>query len=329
MLLITTARPGAGARRPPGLVVAIDTCVPIATRSCCALPIGRAQRLSLIERAVGIEPGGLAWKASVSTTTRPPATARAAPWRFEQAVGIEPTEAGVAHQPVTLNRLHLSHPLESNQNLSGFGRARRPATPEWELGCLPAPSSSLLFDCQRIARAQGATRAVMLPRATRTHRSRSRSSACSVAVAASMRIGTGSRAGTPARNVEGPPGIPGRPFSTGDALHHLPGEPPGESASPLGPGRNPVPTSPASSRASVRPLMERHDHTTRIARLAASWLCPCRSNTGSSVLRSARLANTAANQTMMRRIAMSNRSVKRFFDEIHNNAWRLAFRRSG
>lgn len=48
-------------------------------------------------------------------------------------MGIEPTEAGVAHQPVTLNRLHLSHPLELNQNLSGFGRARRPATPEWEI----------------------------------------------------------------------------------------------------------------------------------------------------------------------------------------------------
>jgi hypothetical protein len=58
-------------------------------------------------------------------------------------------------------------------------------------GCLPAPSSSLLFDCQRMARAQGATRAVMHPRATRTHRSRSRSSQCSVAVAAlmMMRIG--------------------------------------------------------------------------------------------------------------------------------------------
>ena len=94
---------------------------------------------------MGIEPGGLVWKTSVSTTTRPPATARAALWRFEQAVGIEPTEAGVAHQPVTLNRLHLSHPLELNQNLSGFGRARRPATPEWEIA-LRAPRG----DTQRL-----------------------------------------------------------------------------------------------------------------------------------------------------------------------------------
>ena len=46
-------------------------------------------------------------------------------------------------------------------------------------------------------------------------------------------------------------------------------------------------------------------------------------------LRCSPLANSAANRTMMRRIAVSNRSVKRFFDEIHNDAWRLAFRRSG
>jgi hypothetical protein len=97
-----------------------------------------------------------------------------------------------------------------------------------------------------------------------------------------MMIGMGSRAETPARNVEGPPGIPGRPFSTGDALHHLPGEPPGELASLPGSGRNPVPTRPAPRHARVRPLMERHGHAMRIARLAASWLCPCRSNTGSS-----------------------------------------------
>ena len=36
VLLVTTARPGAGARRPPGLVVAIDTCMSTATRPCCA-----------------------------------------------------------------------------------------------------------------------------------------------------------------------------------------------------------------------------------------------------------------------------------------------------
>jgi hypothetical protein len=36
-------------------------------------------------------------------------------------MGIEPIQAGVAHQPVTSNRLQQSHPLESNQDLSGFG----------------------------------------------------------------------------------------------------------------------------------------------------------------------------------------------------------------
>ena len=69
------------------------------------------------------------------TSTRK--VARAALGPLEQAMGIEPTEAGVAHQPVTLNRLHQSHPLELNQDLSGFGRARRPATPEWEIRCGP------------------------------------------------------------------------------------------------------------------------------------------------------------------------------------------------
>jgi hypothetical protein len=55
-----------------------------------------------------------------------------------------------------------------NQDLSGFSRARRPATQEWEVrraasrsdsstGCLPAPSSSLLFDCQRSPACAGRT----------------------------------------------------------------------------------------------------------------------------------------------------------------------------
>ncbi len=84
----------------------------------------------------------------------------------EQVTGIEPAMTGVAHPSVTLNHLQLqeSHPLESNQNLSGFSRARRPTTQEWDVasvrvdrtlakcGCLPAPSSSSLFDCQRSAR---------------------------------------------------------------------------------------------------------------------------------------------------------------------------------
>jgi hypothetical protein len=60
-------------------------------------------------------------------------------------MGIEPTETGMARRPVTLNRLHQSHPLELNQNLSGFGRARRPATPEWEIRCAASRRAQRLF----------------------------------------------------------------------------------------------------------------------------------------------------------------------------------------
>jgi hypothetical protein len=184
-----------------------------------------------------------------------------------------------------------------NQNLSGFGRARRPATPEWEIA-LRAPrggtqrliswvlASTLIVIALRlseIARAQGAVRAVMRPRATRAHRSRSRfEPVLGRGRRSSVLSGSGRgcrrrpEAETSARNVEGPPGIPRRPFSTDDGLHHLPGEPPGEPASLPGPGRNAVPT----SRARVRPLRERHGHATSIA---AGGLCPWLSNTGSRV----------------------------------------------
>lgn len=83
------------------------------------------------------------------------------------------------------------HPLESNQNLAGFSRARRPTTQEWEVpaarehealvrrvvvlhGCLPGHPSSSLFGCQRPTRgARGAPRAsrrASPPRCTRDHR---------------------------------------------------------------------------------------------------------------------------------------------------------------
>ncbi len=154
---------------------------------------------------------------------------------FEQVVGIEPDDSGVAHQRVT-STLHLlgglsrdlvfeapwrlatrsmlpawvgwesnprfdglrirykacvcyrpkeqSHPLESNQNLSGFSRARRPTTQEWDvtlrgpvgrrsvLSWVPcqAPSSSSLFDCQRSQVARSAVRSAHLgPCGIRAH----------------------------------------------------------------------------------------------------------------------------------------------------------------
>jgi hypothetical protein len=54
---------------------------------------------------------------------------------------------------------HSSHPLESNQNLSGFSRARRPTTQEWVTSAAHLSdraqrrSSSSFFSCQRAARA--------------------------------------------------------------------------------------------------------------------------------------------------------------------------------
>ena len=77
-----------------------------------------------------------------------------------------------------------SHPLESNQNLSGFDRARRPTTQEWDvtlrapagrrsvLSWVPcqAPSSSSLFSCQRSQVARSAVRRTHLgPCDTRAH----------------------------------------------------------------------------------------------------------------------------------------------------------------
>lgn len=77
-----------------------------------------------------------------------------------------------------------SHPLESNQNLSGFSRARRPTTQEWDvtlrapagrrsvLSWVPcqAPSSSSLFSCQRSQVARAAVRSAHLgPCGTRAH----------------------------------------------------------------------------------------------------------------------------------------------------------------
>ena len=68
-------------------------------------------------------------------------------------------KANVCYQPKS------SHPLESNQNLSGFSQARRPTTQEWDVAVreilgtartalllwvpASAPSSSSLFGCHR------------------------------------------------------------------------------------------------------------------------------------------------------------------------------------
>ena len=89
-------------------------------------------------------------------------------------------KASVCYQP----QGPRSHPLESNQNLSVFSRARRPTTQEWDvtlrapagrrsvLSWVPcqAPSSSSLFDCQRSQVARSAVRRTHLgPCGTRAH----------------------------------------------------------------------------------------------------------------------------------------------------------------
>ena len=56
-------------------------------------------------------------------------------------------------RPRARPQLRTSHPLESNQNLPGFDRARRPSTREWETGACQAPASSS-FGCQRAAAAR-------------------------------------------------------------------------------------------------------------------------------------------------------------------------------
>jgi hypothetical protein len=355
VLLTTTARPGAGARRPPGLVVAHRHMDVDGDAVALHPPIGGAQLVSLssIERAVGIEPGGLVWRTSVSTTTRPPAMASAARWTLRAGDGNR-THRGRCGTPAR----HLEPPA----SVPPSGVEPEP------LGFRPSAQTryARVGDCAaRASRRHAATHFVGACQHPHRHcssivrdrpcagRSSGRDASAghagapvAIAIRASARSrsqiirlsgsGRGCRrrpeAEKSARNVEGPPGIPRRPFSTDDGLHHLPGEPPREPASLPGPGRNAVPT----SRARVRPLRERHGHATSIA---AGGLCPWLSNTGFSglgsrlelrcQLRCSPLANSDANRMMMRRIAVSNRSVKRFFDEIHNDAWRLAFRRSG
>jgi hypothetical protein len=253
----------------------------------------------------------------------------------------------MARRPVTLNRLHQSHPLELNQDLSGFGRARRPATPEWEVRCAglaAARSDSSLGACQHPHRhdssivrdrphAQGAPRAVMRPRFARTHRSRSRRASARRGRTALVVNRWSAGVGPGPETSKGRLVFPGGPSAQMTfyiiCLENLRGSPP-----------------PCPDRAGTRYRRARR----RSVRSGRSWSgtsTPRRGRPGagdsmvagyvlagatrgfSGSRGAAQLANSDANRTMMRRIAVSNRSVKRFFDEIHNNAWRLAFRRSG
>ena len=167
-----------------------------ADRDAVALrpPLGRAQLVTLIERAVGIEPGGLVWKTSVSTTTRPPARARAALWTLRAGGGnrthrgrcgtparhLEPP-ASVPPSGVEPEPLGFRPSAQTCYARVGYCAARSLAAARSDSfqGACQHPHRHCSSIVRDRPRAQGAPRAVVRPRATRTHRSRSRSSECS------------------------------------------------------------------------------------------------------------------------------------------------------
>jgi hypothetical protein len=136
-----------------------------------------------------------------------------------------------------------SHPLESNQNLSGFSRARRPTTQEWDTSAACADhldgsrrphrdmrrrSSSSFFSCQRAVR-----RAHLGPSCVRFGGARTSGVDATASYAGApiairdlesdreSQSHTILRSDEEARNVEGPPGIPwaALPYETcGDTL---------------------------------------------------------------------------------------------------------------
>jgi hypothetical protein len=104
-------------------------------------------------------------------------------WLMPEAL-VTTMVASSPRQPARM-RVHRSHPLESNQNLSGFSRARRPTRQEWDVtlrapradaafnhGCLPGhPSSSIALQLSEIAdaSARAAVRSAHLgPRGARS-----------------------------------------------------------------------------------------------------------------------------------------------------------------
>ena len=134
-----------------------------------------------------------------------------------------------------------SHPLESNQNLSGFSRARRPTTQEWDV-TLRAPRRAAAASCRGcLARHPHRHRSSVV----RDHRSlgppcAGRTSGLAVlalmastpvasrdrdyaVLISSRKVSSGVtfvRLRSPtARNVEGPPGVPGRPSAQTRHFH--------------------------------------------------------------------------------------------------------------
>ena len=145
-------------------------------------------------------------------------------------VGFEPTsrrsKSPLQSSFATSPRHVSSHPLESNQNLSGFSRARRPTTQEWDTsaahvgstrGARSSSSSSSIVRDRWDRRAQGAPRALMHPPVTRAHLSRFEiciqiASRKSVVVVVDVLECDG-------RKRKGPPGFPGGPSARRRVVH--------------------------------------------------------------------------------------------------------------
>lgn len=112
-----------------------------------------------------------------------------------------------------------SRPLESNQNLSGFNRARRPATPERDTSA----ARGFAGDAQRRSSSSSSSVVREPPSGRRAHLGRRRARSPrertyrdSRSVVRSRVAKSSCRSATPGdrrpENVEGPLGLPGRPF---------------------------------------------------------------------------------------------------------------------
>ena len=159
-------------------------------------------------------------------------------------MGIEPIRTGVAHPSVTLNRLQEVPPPgiepgplglqpSAQTNCARVGSVLRAALGRHAaslLGCLPAPSSSSLFGCQRsrsacAGRTSGGDASAAFAGAPSRPRPPVIHSGSRVAEFSCLSTSDSSGVKA-ARNVEGPPGFPGWPFSAADLVDQLPGGPP-------------------------------------------------------------------------------------------------------
>ena len=221
----------------------------------------------------------------------------------------------MAHRPVSST--HLRRPTPWNRTRTSRASTERAdqlrqsgmaacghAAARSELGCLPAPSSSLLFGCHRSARAEGAPRAAMHLWNTQTHLSRSRTGVLNPDLE-SQNTDCGDAGRCSARNVEGLPWIPGGPSVR--VIHQI------TSCKDLR-------EYPDANRGRFR----RRDRRNRASRTATpvadwapgAWLSGYVVGAFSRDLLRYPIANTTANRTMLRRIAAQIRSVKRFLRDF-------------